>query len=113
MAQLRDIETSQVVFQGSVEEAVLLASDIGFDKVLFDDVGTAFDPEAKLAELEETFASDEKLVKSQAKSVAQEDKDAAAERAEVAKERRVRVDDERAVVAQRIQEAQARLKLEV
>jgi hypothetical protein len=46
MAQLRDKVTSEVVFEGDVEEVVLLAAKIGEDEVLFDGVGTKFNAQA-------------------------------------------------------------------
>ncbi len=46
MAQLRDAKTSEIMFEGTPLECVLLADEIGRDEVLFDDVGLAFDPDA-------------------------------------------------------------------
>jgi hypothetical protein len=49
MAQLRDAQTSQYMADGSPDEMVLLAEEIGRAEVLFDGVGLAFDPAATLA----------------------------------------------------------------
>lgn len=46
MAQLRDAQTSEIMFEGTALECVLLADEIGRDEVLFDDVGIGFDPDA-------------------------------------------------------------------
>ena len=48
MAQLRDSVSSALLFEGSVEACVLLATEIGADEVLYDGVGLDFDPEAVL-----------------------------------------------------------------
>lgn len=43
MAQLRDKQTSEIVFEGTPLEVATLANEIGVGEVLFDDVGEAFD----------------------------------------------------------------------
>lgn len=47
MAQLRDAETSECVFEGTPLEVAAVAAELGND-VIFDDVGTKFDPAAVL-----------------------------------------------------------------
>lgn len=49
MAQLRDKQTSQFIFDGTPLEVATLASKIGFDEVIFDDVTLDFDPQAVIA----------------------------------------------------------------
>jgi len=46
MAQLRDNQTSQVLYEGTPLECVAIARQLGTDKVLFDDVGMGFDADA-------------------------------------------------------------------
>jgi hypothetical protein len=46
MAQLRDKTTSQILHEGTPLECVTIARQLGLDKVIFDDVGLAFDPDA-------------------------------------------------------------------
>lgn len=46
MAQLRDAQTSEIIAEGTPAALVFLAEKIGRDKVLFDNVGLAFDPDA-------------------------------------------------------------------
>lgn len=48
MAQLRDSQTSAFVAEGTPLEMATLASKVGFDKVIFDDVGVDFDPQTVL-----------------------------------------------------------------
>src|SRR5689334_13994550 len=69
MAQLRDVKTSEILFEGTPYEVVLMADKLGRDEVLFDDVGLGFDPDAvKAARLAdaEALAS---IAKSKAKGV--------------------------------------------
>lgn len=49
MAQLRDAISSQFLAEGTPLEVALLAQEIGFDEVIFDDVGVGFDPQALIA----------------------------------------------------------------
>lgn len=53
MAQLRDKLTSALLAEGTPEEMVLLANEIGMDEILFDDVGLRFDPDAVHASMKE------------------------------------------------------------
>jgi hypothetical protein len=48
MAQLRDKNTSAFIAEGTPLEMATLASKIGFDEILFDDVTPNFDPQAVL-----------------------------------------------------------------
>lgn len=49
MAQLRDRHTSELLAEGQPEELALAAERIGRARVIFDDVGEAFDVDAVLA----------------------------------------------------------------
>jgi hypothetical protein len=49
VAQLRDKTTSALIVEGTPLEVASVAQDLGFDEVLFDDVGAAFDPLAVIA----------------------------------------------------------------
>lgn len=77
MAQLRDIHTSEFVFEGTPEECVLVAEKIGRDEVLFDDVGLGFDPDAVLKARDENLASVEALSKTRTDGVTAEARAAA------------------------------------
>lgn len=46
MAQLRHAETSALLAEGHPRDLVIVADAIGFDRVVFDDVGPDFDPAA-------------------------------------------------------------------
>lgn len=46
MAQVRDKQTSQFLFEGTPLEAALVAKELGFNEVIFDDVTLDFDPQA-------------------------------------------------------------------
>jgi hypothetical protein len=48
MAQLRDAHTSELIAEGTPLELAVLAEELGRDEVLFDGVGTEFDPDAVL-----------------------------------------------------------------
>lgn len=48
MAQLRDKQTSHLIAEGTPLEMATLASKVGFDEVVFDDVGEHFDPQTVL-----------------------------------------------------------------
>jgi hypothetical protein len=50
MAQLRDAQTSELIAEGDALDLVVIADELGFDEVLFDDVGEHFDPAAALEE---------------------------------------------------------------
>lgn len=56
MAQIRDAVTSEFLFEGTPLECATIAKEIGFSKVLFDDVGEKFDPNAVLKRHEENVA---------------------------------------------------------
>lgn len=62
MAQLRDAHTSALILEGTVEDVVAVADELGHDEVLFDGVGENFDPAsvtghaARAAELAELGA---------------------------------------------------------
>ncbi len=49
MSQLRDMQTSELIAEGTPLEIVLVAQRLGPGEVLYDDVGLAFDPAAVLA----------------------------------------------------------------
>lgn len=82
MAQLRDIRTSEFIFEGTPEECVLLADKIGRDEVLFDGVGEAFDPDAVLTSYNDRLTAEVALSTSKADGITDEDRAAAKERAE-------------------------------
>lgn len=82
MAQLRDIHTSECVFEGTPTECVLLAEKLGRDEVLFDDVGLGFDPDAVLSAYKDSVKSDSALAKSKASDVTSDDRAAAQARVE-------------------------------
>jgi hypothetical protein len=46
MAQLRDKQTSAFIAEGTPLQIATLASKVGFNEVIFDDVGGDFDPQA-------------------------------------------------------------------
>lgn len=46
MAQLRDVQTSELIAEGTPLELALIAGRLGEREVLFDDVGEGFDPAA-------------------------------------------------------------------
>lgn len=93
MAQLRDAETSELLVEGTAEDLVLIADELGTKEVLFDDVGLHFDPGAVRAVREERLAADRGLSKAKdakAAAAAKERLRASAEtdreRAELARE---------------------------
>lgn len=63
MAQLRDAQTSALLAEGTPTEVVLIAEEVGRDRVLFDDVGAGFDPDAVLAAHREAVEADEAALK--------------------------------------------------
>lgn len=77
MAQLRDIQTSECIFTGDLSDALVLADAVGFDQVLFDDVGKDFDPEAAWADHEARVAALETASKSRAETATKESRAAA------------------------------------
>lgn len=46
MAQLRDIQTSQILHEGTPLECVAIALQLGVENILFDDVGLDFNHDA-------------------------------------------------------------------
>ena len=56
MAQLRDANTSAHLADGTPEELVLVAEQVGRDRVLFDGVGEGFNPDAVLQAYRENMA---------------------------------------------------------
>jgi hypothetical protein len=70
MAQLRDKITSELLAEGTPLEVALVAELIGFDEIIFDDVGQAFDPAAVLAGHRESIANLEVMAKSSAPELA-------------------------------------------
>jgi hypothetical protein len=46
MAQLRDAKTGECIAEGTPEEMVLLADEVGVEEVMFDGVGEGFAPGA-------------------------------------------------------------------
>lgn len=48
MAQLRDVETGELLAEGTPVEIAAIAAELGIDEVLFDGVGLAFDHAAVL-----------------------------------------------------------------
>lgn len=66
MAQLRDSQTSALLYEGTPAQVAALAAEVGASDVLFDDVGLDFDAdailegaEARVAYLRELGADDE------------------------------------------------------
>lgn len=57
MAQLRDGKTSEILFEGTPLEVVLIADEIGREEVLFDDVGEAFNPDAVIGAHRDSLAA--------------------------------------------------------
>jgi hypothetical protein len=53
MAQLRDAQTSALIFEGTPYAVVMMADARGRENVLFDDVGVGFDPDEVLLVYEE------------------------------------------------------------
>lgn len=82
MAQLRDIQTSEFIFEGTPEECVLLADKIGRDEVLFDGVGEAFDPDAVLTNYNDRLAAEVALSTSKADGITAQDRSDAQARAQ-------------------------------
>lgn len=82
MAQVRDAQTGELVFEGSVEAALALANELGTDEVMFDDVGVHFDPEAAWADHEARVANLEAASKSRAKDASTESRAQAKEELE-------------------------------
>lgn len=62
MAQLRDAQTSELIAEGTPLEVAIVARRIGFDEVLFDDVGENFDPAATLDAYDRELAGLEQAV---------------------------------------------------
>lgn len=122
MAQLRDSQTSQAVFEGSPLEAALVAAHIGdlggqvvqpdeapdaaFD-VLFDDVGLGFDPDA----VREAHQADLDALRSAAADpdVDDDTRAAAAARVEELEQLEARIPDLAGQAQTRLAEARARV----
>lgn len=74
MAQLRDKETSELVFEGTPLECAALADEIGAKEVLFDDVGPNFDPKATLKAHDDNVKGLEAVAKSSNESLTADDR---------------------------------------
>lgn len=110
MAQLRDIRTSECVFEGTPEECVFVAEKLGRDEVLFDDVGLNFDPDAVLTAHADNLTSFEALSKSRAEGVTAADRAAAKERAQTLREQHAEAAQQQEAVEAAIADARARLE---
>lgn len=79
MAQLRDKQTSEVVFEGTPTECVLLADQLGNDdETLYDDVGSGFDADAVRQAFQARKDDDPKAAKAQENQVSKAVSDAQA-----------------------------------
>lgn len=110
MAQLRDVKTSECVFEGTPYEVALMAEKVGKKEVIFDDVGLGFDPQSVIDAERERLAAFEPVAKSRAKSVDADTKGAAKDHVQWHDATTDAIDARVAEVEAAIQEARSRLK---